>query len=887
ADSALEELVQQTAKLDDYGLEVRILEESDSVSLERTSTLLTDSLAEQAETTAKELALVTLPVFSYVANSISSGGKTIPYSLVTAIQEETFAKMVREGSEDAKVPIVLNEWAARDLGVSIGDQISLEYYVWHNDGRLETKTADFQLKSIVPIAGIAADRNLVPDYPGISESPNLADWDPPFPVDLDRIRQQDEVYWDQYRTTPKAFIPLKNGQELWQSRYGKLTSLRLVAGPDKNLDQTKNAFEQHLRAKLNPAAMGFMIIPARSQGLNASQGATDFGEYFLYFSFFLVVSALLLTALFFKLGVEQRLREIGLLQAVGIPAKSIRRMFLFEGFLLSLIGSVLGLLGALIYAQLIMYGLRTWWVDAVGTTELSLQVSPPSLILGAMGGIIVALACIVWTLRQVGKASTRSLLASTAAGIGETVRQRKGRIFSALNVAILFSVLGLLLLLLATFQVIGQVAGFFGGGTLLLISLICYQAAWLRSSPARDISGVGWWSISRLGFRNLTYRPGRSLLCITLIAAAAFIIVSVDAFRRGGRGANLDPKSGNGGYPLLAESLLPIVHDPNSTEGRDAMNLHSGSLPELDELSFIRFRLKPGDDASCLNLYQPQEPRILGVSNDFIGRNRFSFQKSIATTSEENQNPWQLLNRDLGEGVVPVIADANSLNYVLHLGLGDEFVLQGNQGPVRLQVVGALDDSIFQSEFLVSEENFVRLFPHEEGYRFFLIEAPETNQTATVAALEDRLSDFAFDVATTNERLANFHRVENTYLSTFQMLGGLGLLLGTFGLGAVLLRNVLERRRELALLRAVGYNPSHLMLMVVAENALLLFCGLITGTLSALLAIAPVFFERGGRLPNLSLSLLLAAVLISGLIVSLIATRAALRSPLLPALRAE
>jgi ABC-type lipoprotein release transport system permease subunit len=56
----------------------------------------------------------------------------------------------------------------------------------------------------------------------------------------------------------------------------------------------------------------------------------------------------------------------------------------------------------------------------------------------------------------------------------------------------------------------------------------------------------------------------------------------------------------------------------------------------------------------------------------------------------------------------------------------------------------------------------------------------------------------------TEERLANFHRVENTYLSTFQMLGGLGLILGTLGMAAVLLRNVLERRRELALLRAVG-----------------------------------------------------------------------------------
>ena len=56
----------------------------------------------------------------------------------------------------------------------------------------------------------------------------------------------------------------------------------------------------------------------------------------------------------------------------------------------------------------------------------------------------------------------------------------------------------------------------------------------------------------------------------------------------------------------------------------------------------------------------------------------------------------------------------------------------------------------------------------------------------------------------TAERLASFHRVENTYLSTFQALGGFGLLLGTVGLATVLMRNVLERRRELALLGAVG-----------------------------------------------------------------------------------
>jgi ABC-type antimicrobial peptide transport system permease subunit len=219
--------------------------------------------------------------------------------------------------------------------------------------------------------------------------------------------------------------------------------------------------------------------------------------------------------------------------------------------------------------------------------------------------------------------------------------------------------------------------------------------------------------------------------------------------------------------------------------------------------------------------------------------------------------------------------------------VGDELVVDHSNGPLRLLIVGALSDSVFQSELLMSEKNFLRLFPAEEGYRMFLIDVPndEASQAATV--LEDRLSDFGFDVVSTAERLANFHRVENTYLSTFQMLGGLGLMLGTFGMAAVLLRNVFERRKELALLRAVGYNSSHFATMVITENVLMLVSGLAVGFVCALLAIAPVLFERGGRLPNTSLGLLLLAVLLAGAIASLVGTLAALRSPLLPSLRAE
>ncbi|HZH91612.1 MAG TPA: ABC transporter permease, partial [Pyrinomonadaceae bacterium] len=767
---------------------------------------------------------------------------------------------------------------------------------------------------VVAMRGLAADRELTPEYPGISGTESLSDWDPPFPLDLGRVRAQDEDYWKEFRTTAKAFIPLARGQELWQTRYGKLTSLRIHPGNESSLDEARATFEQTLRARLDPLEANFSLYAARAEGLRASRGATDFGEYFLYFSFFLVVSALMLTALFFKLGIEQRLREIGILQAIGFPAARLRALFLGEGCLLAAAGSVVGLLGALLYGAFVMYGLRTWWVEAVGTRSLALHVSPLSLALGGAGGILAALACIWWTLRMLAPVSPRELLTGTIDAATATRRRagktggRFGVLFApfaslapfapftasgastALAVGVLCAALGMLLLLAAASKWIGSAAGFFCAGTLFLVALLCFQSAWLRRAKGQTINGRGWRPLARLGFRNAAHRPGRSVLCIALIASATFIIVAVDAFRRDpADAASTDKKNGTGGYTLLAETLLPLAHDPNDAAGREALNLSAGEeTAALAATTFARFRLRPGDDASCLNLYQPREPRILAPAPDFIRENRFTFAASLAATDAERANPWLLVEKDLPDGAIPVIADANSLAYVLHRKLGEEIVLnEGTDQAIRLRFVAALSDSLFQSELLMSERNFLHAFPEAQGYRFFLLDTPPLTKADVAALLESRLSDFGFDATGAGERLAEFHRVENTYLSTFQTLGGLGTILGTLGLATVLLRNVLERRRELALLRAVGYNARHLALMVVAENALLLFCGLLTGVVCALLAIAPAFYARGGRLPTASLAALLAAVAVAGLAASLVATVAVLRSPLLPALRAE
>src|SRR5260221_9840407 len=140
--------------------------------------------------------------------------------------------------------------------------------------------------------------------------------------------------------------------------------------------------------------MGLTIRAVRSEGLSASKGATDFGEYFVYFSFFLVASALVLAALFFRLGVEQRAREVGLLRAVGFSTPQVRRLFAAEGLLLALVGSALGIAGAVAYGAAMMAGLGTWWWGGVGTRGVRLHVLRISLVAGGLGGVVGVMGCI-------------------------------------------------------------------------------------------------------------------------------------------------------------------------------------------------------------------------------------------------------------------------------------------------------------------------------------------------------------------------------------------------------------------------------------------------------------------------------------------------------------
>jgi putative ABC transport system permease protein len=874
-DTELDDALEEAVTLEDLGVRLRVLPEAGALQLQTTSALVDDALARAALTAANREGVVVTRLLVYLANSIRVGERTVPYSIVAALDPKTLETLI--GSDlpppGGLPPIVLNDWTARDLHAKPGDRVTLDYYLWREEGQLTRGRAVFQLLAITPMKGIASDPNLVPEYPGITESLHLSDWDPPFPIDLDRIREKDEAYWDRHRTTPKAFVSLTAGQRLWAHRLGRLTSLRFTPGPGVSLEDARARYAATLRQELS-AQHRLRVSPVRRAALEAAHGSTDFGQYFVYFSFFLVVAGLLLAGLFFRLGLEQRLREVGLLEALGFSAARLRRQYLGEGLVLAALGGVLGIVAAAAYAALVLWALRALWTADLGTRDLTLHLDVVSPLLGGLGAALAAVGAVAWTLRDLRRLSPRTLLAGSL----EPWSKVRTRGHAVLPWVLLVLAGGLVVA--STVRVLSETAGFFSAGGLLLVSALLFARHGLGGRPR---SATPLRSVAALGVRGLSFRPGRTVLCIALVAAATFVIVSVGAFRKEGAVDVSDPHGESGGFRLMARSLVPLHHAPFTPEGRAALGLEEA---DLQGVGVARFRARRGEDASCLNLYQPRTPTVLAPTAAFLRAQRFRFKEAYVVTPEERANPWLILERDrYPDGAIPVIADAGSLMYILHRKLGDTMEI-GDTG-VRVRFAATLAPGLFQSEILMGERHFLEAFPDQGGYSFFLLDVTPDRADTVSQTLESRLADFGFDVSRTADRLRAYHSVENTYIATFQALGALGLLLGTIGLATVLVRNALEQQGQLALLRAVGYQRSDLSRMVLSENAALVGLGFLAGAVPALLAITPVLLGGRGALPLALVGGLLLALGVTGVAVSWLAVTFIQRFPLVESLRAE
>lgn len=874
-------------QLADYGLEIN---QHDYLQISADGLVLPPAVVRAAEQAFGAGRLQ--PVTTYLANTMQTGGKSISYSTVAGVDStaDLGPLLDAEGRplEIAGGEIVLNNWAAEQLEAEVGDTITMRYYQPESThGNLvEHPPLELKLAAVAALerdgqATRAADPDLTPQLKGVTDKDSISDWDLPFEL-TEPVTREDEDYWDARRATPKAFVSQELASRLWKTRWGSVSLLRMPNGRDLSAEQAR----AKLRDAIEPGSLGFVFQPVKAQGLQASSGTTPFDGLFLGFSMFLIAAALMLLMLLFRLGIESRGREIGLLAAVGFSHSRSRLLLAIEAMCVAIVGAAAGTLLGVFYAWAMVTALKTLWVEAISAPFLEVHVGPWSLPIGFALGLAAAAGATWWTLRSVLRQSPRDLLAGTVAeGPVATADRRPRRNWRIAEVA-LAAALGLGVWG-ATQSGMAQAGSFFGVGSLVLVGLLVLaRRYWQRAAAAR--TRTTHTSLVHLALANLARRPGRSTLTLGLVASASFLLLAISAF-------HLAPtERGTGGYDWFATSAAPVHYDLGTDQGQLELAFRDDEIERLAGCDVVSLRLHGGEDASCLNLYQTAQPRVLGIRDAQRVLANFGWSAVRDPGEAPPDLNSDLGNDDAGRPVVPVVLDFSTAMYSLHLSgsVGDRLTIDdGDERPVTLEVVGLLDNSILQGDLLISDENFRRLFPSESGSQVFLIRAAEpqgdTDAEPLDALLENRLSDYGMSVTSARRRLASFLAVQNTYLSTFQSLGGLGLLLGTIGLAIVQLRNLLERRGELALMQAVGFRRRRVVLLVLLENLALLLGGLLVGAVAAVLALAPQLGKYQTALPWPAMLGLLATVAIVGLLATWLATRGALRQAILPALRGD
>ena len=912
--NAITERLRSHLRLEHYGLRLRYTYRTQSwlwwsfqdyINIESDRMIFEDDISNRIINIISSCDFIVEPTLVYLVESIKYDNYEIPYPIIAGVNPDAKPPLgpihTVNGRTIQNDEIALLDWndsPLKNLSSDKNIELTITYYHPEVEGEGKLETTRLQFCGYIPMSGNGGDRYLTPLVRGITDQgTHPRDWDRPPQLTNAKVREKiragdvHDRFWQQYGPMPKAFVNLSTARKLFSSRYGSTTSIRVATSDAQKI-------ERLLLDQLDPRMMGMGFESLNQLISNASKGVELFSILFLSFSIFLIISSLLLIILIYRLTIERRSSEIGLLLSMGFRKRDTMCLLLFESLMVSFLGACCGLILGVLYSFLILKLLSNIWPTDNMYCLVRIYIDHKSFVLGLLTTLIFGFLVQNLSLRSLVCLAIPQLLNGKHERT-ETAKVHRWRPIAffallCLGGAGIFTWWSALALTTED-----KTVGFFGAGFLLLISgVAAFYSLWLRGQRS-TVQGSGWKSLVRLGWRNLERWPQRSLLTVGLLSAAVFLLVAVESFRRVPDPDVWDKTSGSGGFNLICECDIPLYnplqHGPGrldlETQLQSAYGVSSedehfkSALNLLSRMEIELLRLRDGDDASCGNLYQTQRPRVLGVSQQFIHRGGFRFSQTLAETESERSNPWLLLQRTWDNGEVPIFCEQDTAQWKYFTDVGGTIILESDNGTQTVcRLVGTFVNSPFPGELVMADEHFRHIFPQTEGYRFLLIRtSPEDEQLAR-QVMEMGLRQHGARVVRTSERLSRALGIISAYLTTFQILGALGLLLGIGGLGVVILRNIWERIGEFALLRAMGYPWSRLRGLIFLEHTFLLASGVILGAVSAGLAVMPQIWASG-TIPWTNLAILLSGIAICGFVVTYWGSRGILRLPLLAALR--
>jgi putative ABC transport system permease protein len=581
---------------------------------------------------------------------------------------------------------------------------------------------------------------------------------------------------------------------------GKASRIDVTLKPGADREQVKRRIAEVLGGRADVRTPEEQIHAAQNVMAAMQVGLLLCGVAALVIGLFLVYNAL-------SVSVAERRHEIGILRGVGATRGQIRRLFAGEAALLGLAGSLLGIPLGVAIAHL---GLQP--VQGV-VSEIFGGLDAPAV---EIGRELLLVAVAAGTLTAVAAALVPAFLAARERP-ADTVRRipfQPSWRYRFVQVA----VSGLLLVggtaCIAARDALPPRFGMYGGlgmvviSTLLATPLLTALFARLLQPLARRFLGIE----GRLAADNLVRAPGRTGLVIAALAAGVALVMQTAGTIRSNRIALREWVQESIAADLIVTSGGPVSAGGLSLPMSEAVGKKLRGVPGVAAALPVRMRRQYFRDTQIL--------MIALNAGDFY-----------ATDSRRSPTVMGLdLYKEMSTRPDAVIISENF--GILHgVNPGDTLTLTSPRGPVRLHVLGKLVDYSWNHGSLVINRQFYQGHWDDDRVDAFDVYLQPGADGAAVKAEIERRYKLKHRLWVLSRAELQGHidgMIERLYGIAFgQQL--VVMVVAALGVVMALLISVLQRRRELGLLRAIGATRSQVLRCVVAEASLMGLIGTLIG----------------------------------------------------------
>ena len=762
-------------------------------------------------------------VFSYFINSAEYSSKTSPFHFIVGLDRKFLIDQYNLTLADNQA--VINEWIVEDLNIKDKAEFILDYFITTNNQKLVNSTNTLIVKDIKPISFFTSFKGLIPDFPGLSGKATCNEWDPSIPINLDKVRDKDEEYWNDWGFTPKILITYSKAKDLWSTEQAVATGILIPSTVNFN------QLDKKLTKTLTQSEKGYFIEDYIDRVSTSGNNSINFAELFIGLSFLLIVATVCLLIFIVQIFYTARKDEIFILKATGFSRKKIVRIYLIEILFFTFPGIIMGVCLGLVYNYFLMNGLTTIWYEAARLDTVVMYFSVKNILIGAISSLAINIFAAFCVINKI----IRKIVTPTKP---KKAKSKNGQIkYSILSASILILLL-LSLAILYYYKIVdSSVAVFFIAGGLLLLLFPVLAIIFIKLAIIKRQKSF---SIKHFILGSINYNLSRTVSIILITSLSVFMIVSIGGNKLITNTTN--SQVGTGRYEISINTAQAISPQQDNYS-------ESWQIPDS---KILPIRIKEGDEASCLNLNQVRNPRIAGVDSKILSSElRFKIVEEV-----QKGAGWEILDSQLPNRNIPAISDKGVLKWSMGLRTGDSLDIKAEDGQIySLVFMSALSSSIFQGSVLISEENFLKLFPSSKGYNRFLIDLPDSeNSQDSVKILKRILRSYGPVVRNSIDILDEYYSVQNSYISIFFQLGLMAVIFAVAGISILLLKKIQEERNEISIQRVIGFRKRMVFKQLFAENFITILYGIFAGVVSSIIALLPIFKEETSLLFEYPLS---------------------------------